>query len=492
MLRRAGNASKCSHVAATLCAAQRMSSVAEYHFGHPSLASPYKLAEPLPARSNPVEGAVKTTTLANGVRCISHNLDGAQVAFGLYAQAGARHDARNAPGASHMLRIGLTQSNMDNSLFQIDRTIRAHGVAQGSVELRKKLIGVKLQARADKWQASATNVITGFAVPRFHDSDLERYRDTLDNQFEELRWQRPRDFVKERVETVAFFREPLGNSRSVLPSNNDALSTDKLLDQYCKYVVPSRVLLVGVNIEHRDLIAQYENAPYQHSETSPHHVRSVADRKPYDELAEDMQYTGGEEYFQEGRAKEMGTKPNMEEETALAIAFKSTGRDMSLSEFASGLVAKQLLDMSIDETLRYNRVDNAHGIRTFYSPYSSTGLLGFTIVSAPELAVKLTTDASALFRSLKPTAEAIAAAKERAAVQFYSDELETVSDYCDFLANSATSGGVTSSQAIFDAITHVSAANVNAVLEKGRSAIPSLYVTGETLVFPSLRQLGFN
>jgi processing peptidase subunit alpha len=490
MLRRGGNNRPVS-AAAALCAAQRFSSVAEYHFGQPALSQP--VPAPLPARSLPAPAAApKITKFPNGLRCISVEQEGCQASVGLYALAGARHDPRNGTGLSHMLRIGLTQSNMDNALFQVDRNLRANGVSQETVDIRKKFIGVRLTARADKWEASATDVFSGFAVPRFAESDLERYRDTLDNQYEELRWQRPRDFVKERVESVAFFREPLGSSRSVLPTNNDALSTEKLLDQYSKYVVPSRMVLAGVNIPHNDLLAAYENAPFPHSESSPHHVRTAGDRKEYNELTEELQYTGGEEYFQEARSKEMGTKPNMEEETAIAIAFRSFGRDMALSEFAAGLVAKQLIDMAIDDNLRVNREGNTQGVRSFYTPFSSTGLLGFTILSSPESAVKLTTDAATVFRTLKPSETEIAFAKARAAVAFHFDELETTGDLCDFLVNASNSNGVTTPATFFDAIANVKAVDVTKVLEKGRTALPSLYVTGETLAFPTLRQLGYN
>lgn len=78
----------------------------------------------------------------------------------------------------------------------------------------------------------------------------------------------------------------------------------------------------------------------------------------------------------------------------------------------------------------------------------------------------------------------------RAAVAFNFDELDTTRDYCDFLVNATNGIGIQSAASYIEAINTVTLADVHKTLEKGRAALPSLYVTGETLAFPTLRQLG--
>ncbi|CUG92401.1 mitochondrial processing peptidase alpha subunit, putative [Bodo saltans] len=464
-------------------------SIAEYKFGQPNLSQPFKGATKA-AASEAKDHGVKITKLSNGAKVITHNKEGSQVAVGLYADAGAIYDPAGAPGLNYVLRWGLTTANFENSLFQIDRTIRSYGAAADHLEVRKRFIGLRLEARPDSWKAPFDNYVTTLAAPRFAEPDIERFRDTMDNLASEARWQRPREYTVDRLETVAFYKENLGSPRFVLPESNDACSSEKLMLQYSKYITPSRVVIAGVNVDHNELVSTYENNSYPHSETAPHHVAVAADAKKIDFAQEDKSYTGGEFHEQENRAKEMGTKPDMESETIVALGFKSFGRINNVKDFAAAFVTQQLFNVNIEDGFRYNRLDTTHGVRSFYRPYTGTGLIGLTVHASPSTITKEVIDASKLFKSTK--ADNLAIGKARAAAAFYAAELEQSRDYCDFLGTNFSNKDLLriSPEDIFAAIEGVTAADVKRVIDLASSSKPSIWVSGETLSFPSLRQLG--
>jgi len=467
-------------------------SIAQYNFGHPKLSEVYTGKGVIPTKKSDavVDHGVKVTQLTNGAKVITHNMEGAQVSVGAYVEAGPMYDPASAPGLSYVMRWAFTTSNYDNSLFQIDRTLRSSGASLEHLEVRKKFIGLRTDSRADMWQKPAENIFTGFAAPRFHESDIERFRDTFDNILSEQRWQQPRTYCTDRLEEVAFYKEPLGNPRHVLPNSNDACSSEKLLDNYAKYVLPSRTVIAGVNVDHSALVSAYENAPFPHSDTAPHHAKTAADRKVIDILSEDRQYTGGEFHEQENRPKEMGTKPDMEYESIAAVGFRSFGRDANLKDYVASLVTRNLFDIAKNDGIRYDRFDTHHGIRSFYRPYAGTGLIGFTARTGPKEINKAVLDSLKEFQNLG--VENLAAAKARATAEFFNTELESTRDYCNFLATSFTKGTArVTPEEILAAIQAVSAADVKRVKDIAAASRPSIWVTGETLAFPSLRQLGF-
>lgn len=514
--------------AATAAACTQTRSIYQYKFGQTPLTQPFgggARMPPAPPSTAPKPAAkVEVTKLHNGVRVISHNLGGPTVSVGAYILAGPAYDPPNAPGTGAMMHLALTTSNYNNALFQLDRNIRSVGAAESHFEKNKHYIGIRIDARADKWKSAATsaprsdrriaskrpaeeqfslnlvqdNIFTCIAAPRFHEPDVERFRDTIDNQVEELRWQYPAEYAKQMLETVAFYREPLGNPRFVPAACNGAITSNVLLEQYSRYVVPSRVVVAGVNVEHAALVAEYENTPFPHSASAPHHARAQAPKVDVQKEAE--QYTGGERHDHEDRAKVMGTKPDMDTETICAVGWLAYGKDRKmLRDYAASMVVKSILDIQFNDSLRYAREETHEhaGVRAFYSPYETAGLIGFTATAEPHVAVRMVTDAVKAVQSHKASvAESmLSMAKNMAKTQFLVQNTDTIRDYCDYLGTSLSvessdSTVATSVEEVVDAVNAVTAADVKKVFEMMFSHNASLYGHGEVLGFPSLRQMG--
>ena len=98
----------------------------EFNFGHPQLTQHFGKITGR-GLTAPVDAGVKTTTLPNGVRVITHDMGAPVASIGFYCEAGPKFDPRATPGLSHMMRYGLFGSNMNQSVFQSDRELRAYG-----------------------------------------------------------------------------------------------------------------------------------------------------------------------------------------------------------------------------------------------------------------------------------------------------------------------------------------------------------------------------
>lgn len=452
--------------------------IPQYKFGQTSLS---KAFGKLPTEKKAaVDAGVKTTTLANGTKIVTHDREGAQVSLGVYVDAGPKYDPMTAPGLSHVMRFALLTSNYENSLFQIDRTMRSTGFAYGHNEIRKRFVAIKGDGRRDMWAAPFQALATCLTAPRFHEPDVERFRDTIDALLQEQRWQKPRDYVVDQLETVAFFKEPLGNPRLVPAFANDKCSSEAMLNQYASLYVPSAVTIAGVNVAHNDLISAYDSLAYPHSGSAPHHANAA--RSTLSHTEEAAQFHAGRQFVEyENRAKEMGTRPDQEDEVVAAVGWITNGRDQSIKAFATSLVFTEAYNIALNDGIRYS--DDINGLRTFYRPYSSAGLVGITARGAPADVPKLLRDGAA---SLPKTVEnaTLVAARARASLRFQNDELELGRDYADFLGTSKHSA-----EEIFAAIEGVSAVDLREAIEKLRSSKPAVFATGKTHDFPSIQAL---
>jgi processing peptidase subunit alpha len=461
----------------------RVCRIADYKFGQPSLKKAFGVqmgkAQPQP------DAGVKKTTLPNGVTVVSHDRASANTAIGFYVDAGAKYDPVTIPGLSYVMRFAIQSSNMDNSLFQLDRTMRSHGQSYGHGEVQKRHLFWKMEGRQDMWQKPLETLGTCISAPRFHEADIERFRDTMDNQLEEMRWLNPRQYCVDMLETVAFWKEPLGSPRHVWAASNDKANADALLNQWATYFLPSRVTVAGVNVEHNALVAAYNELPYPHSASAPHHARAAPALAPCGD--ESATFNAARQQVDiEGRAKEMGTRPIMEPEVIAAFGWSAAGRDMDIKKYAASAVAKEIVAIALNDGINYDRADTHHGVRSFYRPYSSGGLIGYTVRGSSEAAQKQVESTQEALAAMKVTDVQLASAIARATINLFNAEIERASDYVDFLATSNSTLEETEA-----AIKGVSADAVKDVIKNINSTVPSMYVTGDAYTFPSLKQFGW-
>jgi processing peptidase subunit alpha len=459
-------------------------SITAYEFGHPNMTTGFTMRRGVQAGANSTtqvaDSGVKTTVLPNGVTVKTHDRQGATASLGFFIEAGAIYDPAAVPGLSYAMRWALLTGNLNESQFQIDRALRSVGASYGHTEVRKRWIGVTSDSPAEGWKVALEHFATGLACPRFSEPDVEKIRDTMDAILEEQRWQNPREFAALQLENLAFMKEQLGSPRLIPVGANDYASTTALLNQYASYFTPDRVTIAAVNVSHEEVIAAYSNLPFKHSKEAPHFA---AVKPRIDTAGQAKQWQGlKQELMQEHRAKNMGVHPEMVDDAIVAVGWLSHGADADVKEYATALVTRELLNIKTEDVMAVNRSDVHFGVRTFYKPYSSAGLIGLTVrglaADVPAMAKE------AIRLPAAATSTDASKAKARAAVAFYNEALETQQDYLAFLATSAFTP-----EQIRTAIDGVKTEDVTAALKKMADAKPCMYGHGAVEKVPSIRKL---
>ena len=464
---------------------------------HPSMAWPFTpMGTQQKDSKKALEAALQSkptiTTASNGVRIISQDLNEPVAAIGVYnKQAGAKYDPRAKPGLNYVMRCSLMLSNMEDTMFQFDKQLRSVGASFEHEELHKKYLGWKTEVQRDSYKSILGSMCNGCTVPRFQNVEIDRYRDQMDNIYEEFRFRTPRKYCVERLEGIAFYKEPLGRSRFVLPASNDYCSPEALMSHFSVTFRPENVILAGVNVDHMDLVNAYESAEYKLSASAPHHAAAAnsAERTRIDAVAA-SESEEGNQYHEMGEAIEfekrheaMSTNPLFIDETIFAIGWCTNGR-ADPSVYAATLVAQEYLNIALGNATR-QRDSREQDIESFYSPFESAGLIGMTARVYPG-------SAHLAQRKILQTmdgafdADRHGLAVQRAVTRFFHGHLELRRDYLDFLA---TQPEPMAAAAFMETLRGVQPKDVKTVLQDCRARRPSQFATGIKSSLVSLAKL---
>ena len=431
-----------------------------------------------------VDEGVKTSVLENGTKVVTHDRGDSVASVSIYADAGVKYDPLSAPGLSHVMSWSLLTSNMTTSMFQVNRALNAIGASWTETEVNKRQLGWTAETQREHWKIAIEQLGTCLASPRFCSQDIEKGRDTLDAVTEETRWKEPRTYCINELETVAFYKEPLGNPRLVPAETNDKCNTEALLTKYCTYMAPGRITISAVNVPHQELCAFYSGSlPVKHDASAPHFKQALLE-SPATNASETQQYKGGSErVLVENRPEAMTTKCDWQQEGIAAVGWlTNTGNDSTAKEAAIGLVLQELLNVHIEDGIRIDRSDYHKGIRAFYRPYSSAGLIGFTVREEPK---DLEAGVSAALKRSWPVdyPGTLPAAKARAVTNLFLQH-ESIRMYNSFLATSRHTF-----EELYAAIQDVKTADVTAAADFAKNHQPTLYATGNIASLSSLRQM---
>jgi processing peptidase subunit alpha len=179
----------------------------------------------------------------------------------------------------------------------------------------------------------------------------------------------------------------------------------------------------------------------------------------------------------------MMTKPDLDQEGIAALGWLTFGADSSVDEYAAGLVYRELVACNINEALANPSGERpAHGLASFYRPYSSAGLVGVTARASPNALPDMVVEASKALPS--DLATNLPAAKARALVSFYNAHADSLQDYAAFLATSKWS-----MEEIAAAIEHISSNGVARANDLARAGKPAMFATGDVMNLPTIKKL---
>ena len=162
------------------------------------------------------------------------------------------------------------------------------------------------------------------------------------------------------------------------------------------------------------------------------------------------------------------------------------------SSFSHHLVSSHVLSPLMflsqsQDAIRHDRNAVHHGMRSFYKPYSSAGLMGVTVrgpATPNEAFQESVVDALQILPAGKTTKNDVAKATQRAAISFYHDNVENQRDYISQIATSAFSA-----EEILESINAITADDCNAAFTAMKNAKPVAFSTGKTHDIPALRKM---
>lgn len=457
-----------------------------------------------PADATPVPSPkpVTVTSMPNGARVISQDSAGfdGMSSVGAYILAGPAYDPVPCPGVGVMLSLALNHcGNAAASRAELSQLSSRSAVTLSNIQERKHFIGLRLDGPRTSWKEPVATLngrsvvqsllFSSLAAPSLpKDDDLQALKQMARYQTQALQATAPAAYAAQQLETVAFYKNCLG-APSFVPLNNLLGIQEKDIElHYNRHVIPSRIVIAGVNVNHNELVAAYENTPEQHTESAEHHKNAIKNMGKVSSLgAEALQYTGGE---RQDHMEGVTT-------TAVAVGWLAYGRhQMQLKGFATALVVQSVLELAFRDLTGHGFLGNSAPIAPFYHPYQTAGLLGFTVVSESDVALKLVKDGANTVRAAVSAipSEQLESAKQSASVKFQRDNLSSPQAYCNFLGTSfaedPTSEVFCDPSAVPQLIEGVTLQDVKDALHSMLSKKASLYAFGSTLCLPSISQIG--
>jgi len=198
------------------------------------------------------------STLRNGMRVVTHHMPHVEtVSLGIWVAAGARHEAEDQHGISHLLEHMAFKGTARRTAASIAEEIEAVGGelnAATSLEttayyarILKEDVGLALDILADILQA-----------PRYSEDELEREREVILQEIAGTR-DSPDELAYELLQEAAFPAQPLG--RPILGTADSVTrftAQDLRLFLTTHYTPDRMVLSAAGNLRHDDIVRHAE------------------------------------------------------------------------------------------------------------------------------------------------------------------------------------------------------------------------------------------
>ncbi|XP_071492261.1 mitochondrial-processing peptidase subunit alpha-like isoform X1 [Diadema antillarum] len=220
------------------------------------------LTQPLPGIASPVYAVVTNdvsdthiTTLANGLRVASMNKFGQFCTVGVLVNSGSRHEVGYPKGIAHFMeKMAFGSTEQFSSRDKILLSLEKHGGICDCQSSRDTLVyGVS----ADRNGLEDVIQILSDVVfkPQLPDAEIEDTRQAISFELEALNMAPdPEVLMTELIHGVAYRNNTLGLPR-VCPEENIPVIDRQTLFQYMNnYLVPERMVLAGVGMEHGELV----------------------------------------------------------------------------------------------------------------------------------------------------------------------------------------------------------------------------------------------
>ncbi|MFM9938894.1 MAG: M16 family metallopeptidase [Hyphomicrobiaceae bacterium] len=202
--------------------------------------------------------SIRTTQLASGLRVTTHQMPHlGTVALGVWVASGARHEAPEEHGISHLLEHMAFKGTQRRSAQDIAEEIEQVG---GDLNAATSLDTTYYYARVLKDDLGVAIDILADIIqnPKYSQDELERERDVILQEIASTK-DSPDDIVYDLAQDAAFTQQALGRPILGTPESVTGFSTDDLRTFLkARYRAGSMVLSAAGNVDHDRLVGHAE------------------------------------------------------------------------------------------------------------------------------------------------------------------------------------------------------------------------------------------
>jgi len=285
--------------------------------------------------------------------------------------AGPRHEKAHQKGASHAIRSLSNLSTVDATQFAISRVLDVGGSNIIATTTREETI-FHLQATRDHLE-KGMSVLGQIATRQaFKPWEVKDSHGKINMDLAYL--QRDKGaLLTELLHEAAFRQSPLSRSVYCNPNNISKMNTDMLLDFVEENFTVDRIAVLGIGVDHDDLLDDVSNY-FDSSRSKPSTPVASLPSKFYG--GSDLRQEDGTSKVVAGLVASASPKSTPE-----AIAFKVLTKLLggtARSKYSSNLASSRL-NVAISNAAPGGSINSA-----FESCYSDSGLFGFSVATSSD------------------------------------------------------------------------------------------------------------
>jgi predicted Zn-dependent peptidase len=312
----------------------------------------------------------QTTSLKNGLKVISTSSStrGNSV-VSVFVNAGSRYETYANNGVSHFVERFFFSGTNNRSYLRLVTDLQKTG-ANVSAQTGREEIVYRFEALSDAVPQVLELVADSVLQSRLHPWDLPPKVDAVKGDLEAY-VSTPELLLNEALHQTAFQNVTLGRSLFFPPHNFNNITTETVKQYMQDLFVPSRIKIVGTNIDHSSLVTMSEKLFGSISEKQGGNFDSSA-----------SEYLGGTQRLHETSGKKCHT----------ALAFKGSAYTNSKDYHALNVltnvlgygVAKYVPQTQPKNSRLYKALTqyNLAAVRAFNTGYSDNGLFGVYLSGA--------------------------------------------------------------------------------------------------------------
>ncbi|CAH3162936.1 unnamed protein product [Porites lobata] len=194
---------------------------------------------------------VQVSTLENGLKVVSLETYSPKSRVGLFINAASRHESSSTLGITHLLRNAAFLGNEQRSGFRIARELEHNGASLEATCNREHLI-YSSDCLRKNLESVVDNLAGAVNDPVFYPWELDEAVKRLKLDLAVKDTQAEINVVEE-LHRIAF-RKTLGNSLYCLPHRAGKFTSDVLKSYTSEIYVGQRMALVGVGVDHNELV----------------------------------------------------------------------------------------------------------------------------------------------------------------------------------------------------------------------------------------------